>query len=168
MPWAQLVLFLAYLRPSSPLCSPHRLAPSSTETMMLTRGSVSSPLPCLVLACHVQVMLEKCFVCCKYCLAVLLSGISLQLTPQQAFERCFTAFLCCCRYFDFDKLAEITQQVTKNLNKIIDINFYPVETARRSNTRNRPIGIGVQVRHSMFWHFSWLVQFTPNVMKSVC
>ena len=51
----------------------------------------------------------------------------------------------CCRYFDFGKLAEITQQVTKNLNKIIDINYYPVETARRSNVRNRPIGIGVQV-----------------------
>ncbi len=50
-----------------------------------------------------------------------------------------------CRYFDFDKLADITQQVTKNLNKIIDINYYPVETARRSNMRNRPIGIGVQV-----------------------
>ena len=52
---------------------------------------------------------------------------------------------CVCRYFDFAKLAEITQQVTKNLNKIIDINYYPVETARRSNMRNRPIGIGVQV-----------------------
>lgn len=52
---------------------------------------------------------------------------------------------CCFRYFDFEKLAEITQQVTKNLNKIIDINYYPVETARRSNMRNRPIGIGVQV-----------------------
>lgn len=56
----------------------------------------------------------------------------------------------CCwfRYFDFEKLAEITQQVTKNLNKIIDINYYPVETARRSNMRNRPIGIGVQVSPS--------------------
>ncbi len=34
--------------------------------------------------------------------------------------------------------------VTRNLNKIIDINFYPVEAARRSNMRHRPIGIGVQ------------------------
>mmetsp|Transcript_989 Transcript_989/g.1566 ORF Transcript_989/g.1566 Transcript_989/m.1566 type:complete len:856 (-) Transcript_989:924-3491(-) len=48
------------------------------------------------------------------------------------------------RYFDFDKLAEVTAHVTKNLNKIIDINFYPVETARRSNMRHRPIGMGVQ------------------------
>jgi ribonucleoside-diphosphate reductase subunit M1 len=48
------------------------------------------------------------------------------------------------RYFDFDKLAEITSIVTRNLNKIIDTNYYPVETAKRSNMRHRPIGIGVQ------------------------
>ncbi|KAI4385211.1 hypothetical protein MLD38_003265 [Melastoma candidum] len=48
------------------------------------------------------------------------------------------------RYFDFDKLAEITSVVTRNLNKIIDISYYPVESARRSNMRHRPIGIGVQ------------------------
>ncbi|KAK1432345.1 hypothetical protein QVD17_09241 [Tagetes erecta] len=48
------------------------------------------------------------------------------------------------RYFDFDKLAEITSLVTTNLNKIIDVNYYPVETAKRSNLRHRPIGIGVQ------------------------
>ncbi|KAG9129279.1 hypothetical protein Leryth_015664 [Lithospermum erythrorhizon] len=48
------------------------------------------------------------------------------------------------RYFDFEKLAEVTSRVTKNLNKIIDTNYYPVETARRSNLRHRPIGIGVQ------------------------
>jgi ribonucleoside-diphosphate reductase subunit M1 len=48
------------------------------------------------------------------------------------------------RYFDFDKLAEVTAVVTRNLNKIIDVNYYPVETARRSNLRHRPIGLGVQ------------------------
>ncbi|XP_071735448.1 ribonucleoside-diphosphate reductase large subunit-like [Rutidosis leptorrhynchoides] len=48
------------------------------------------------------------------------------------------------RYFDFNKLAEVTSTVTKNLNKIIDINYYPVETAKTSNLRHRPIGIGVQ------------------------
>ncbi|XP_039044940.1 ribonucleoside-diphosphate reductase large subunit-like [Hibiscus syriacus] len=48
------------------------------------------------------------------------------------------------RYFDFDKLAEVTEIVTRNLNKIIDVNYYPVETAKRSNLRHRPIGIGVQ------------------------
>ncbi|CAN6443854.1 unnamed protein product [Victoria cruziana] len=48
------------------------------------------------------------------------------------------------RYFDFDKLAEVASIITLNLNKIIDVNFYPTETARRSNMRHRPIGIGVQ------------------------
>ena len=45
---------------------------------------------------------------------------------------------------DHERLFEITKVVTKNLNKIIDVNYYPVEEARRSNFRHRPIGIGVQ------------------------
>jgi ribonucleoside-diphosphate reductase subunit M1 len=48
------------------------------------------------------------------------------------------------RYFDFEKLAEVTKVATRNLNRIIDINYYPVETARRSNMNHRPIGLGVQ------------------------
>jgi ribonucleotide reductase alpha subunit len=39
---------------------------------------------------------------------------------------------------------KITRTITKNLNKIIDVNFYPVEEARYSNLKNRPIGIGIQ------------------------
>ena len=46
--------------------------------------------------------------------------------------------------FDHQRLFEITYVVTKNLNKVIDINYYPVEEARKSNLRHRPIGIGVQ------------------------
>ena len=46
--------------------------------------------------------------------------------------------------FDHEKLYEITKVVTKNLNKVIDINYYPVEEAKNSNMRHRPIGIGVQ------------------------
>jgi len=46
--------------------------------------------------------------------------------------------------FDHQRLFEITYVVTKNLNKIIDINYYPIEEARNSNMRHRPIGIGVQ------------------------
>jgi len=46
--------------------------------------------------------------------------------------------------FDFEKLHEVTKTVTKNLNRVIDRNFYPVETARRSNMKHRPIGLGVQ------------------------
>ena len=46
--------------------------------------------------------------------------------------------------FDHQKLYEVTYQATKNLNKIIDFNYYPVEEARNSNLRHRPIGLGVQ------------------------
>jgi ribonucleoside-diphosphate reductase alpha subunit len=46
--------------------------------------------------------------------------------------------------FDYAKLHEVTKTVTKNLNRVIDRNFYPVETARRSNMKHRPIGLGVQ------------------------
>ncbi len=48
------------------------------------------------------------------------------------------------RTFDYQKLHEVTKIVTKNLNRVIDRNFYPVETARKSNMRHRPIGLGVQ------------------------
>jgi ribonucleoside-diphosphate reductase alpha subunit len=46
--------------------------------------------------------------------------------------------------FDFDKLHEVTRVVTRNLNRVIDRNFYPTEAARKSNMRHRPIAIGVQ------------------------
>ena len=46
--------------------------------------------------------------------------------------------------FNHDKLYEVTYEATKNLNKIIDYNYYPVEEARNSNMRHRPIGLGVQ------------------------
>jgi len=46
--------------------------------------------------------------------------------------------------FDFDKLLEVTKTVTRNLNKVIDINYYPVAETQRSNFLHRPIGIGVQ------------------------
>ncbi len=48
------------------------------------------------------------------------------------------------REFDFQKLYEITRVVTRNLNKVIDVNYYPVPEARNSNMRHRPVGIGVQ------------------------
>jgi len=46
--------------------------------------------------------------------------------------------------FNFDKLHDITKVITKNLNKVIDKNFYPIEKARISNLKHRPVGIGVQ------------------------
>ena len=46
--------------------------------------------------------------------------------------------------FDYDKLHEVTKVITNNLNKVIDINFYPTPKTQRSNKLHRPIGIGVQ------------------------
>ncbi|KAH7885403.1 ribonucleotide reductase [Phlebopus sp. FC_14] len=46
--------------------------------------------------------------------------------------------------YDFQKLHDVTKVVTYNLNRIIEINYYPVPEARRSNMRHRPIGLGVQ------------------------
>ena len=46
--------------------------------------------------------------------------------------------------FDYDKLHEVTKVVAENLDKVIDINFYPTDKTKRSNMRHRPVGIGVQ------------------------
>lgn len=46
--------------------------------------------------------------------------------------------------FNFQKLYDITRVVTRNLNKVIDVNYYPIPEARNSNMRHRPIGLGVQ------------------------
>ena len=52
--------------------------------------------------------------------------------------------------YNFEKLHEAAKTVTKNLNKVIDVNFYPVEKAKNSNTKHRPIGIGVQGLADLF------------------
>ncbi len=54
-------------------------------------------------------------------------------------------------HFDFKKLHEVTKVVTNNLNKIIDVNFYPTEKTRKSNMRHRPIGLGVQGLADVFF-----------------
>ena len=46
--------------------------------------------------------------------------------------------------FNFNKLHEVTKIITNNLNKVIDVNFYPTEKTKRSNFYHRPVGIGVQ------------------------
>ena len=46
--------------------------------------------------------------------------------------------------FDFEALHKVTKVITRNLNKVIDNNFYPCEEAKVSNLRHRPIGIGIQ------------------------
>jgi ribonucleoside-diphosphate reductase alpha chain len=46
--------------------------------------------------------------------------------------------------FDYQKLVEVTKIATRNLDRVIDVNYYPVPEAERSNKRHRPIGLGVQ------------------------
>ena len=46
--------------------------------------------------------------------------------------------------FDYNKLHSVSKVITYNLNKVIDVNFYPTEKTKRSNMRHRPIGLGVQ------------------------
>ena len=48
------------------------------------------------------------------------------------------------RRFDFVKFAEVVRVVVRNLNAVIDVNYYPVPEARASNMRHRPVGLGVQ------------------------
>lgn len=48
------------------------------------------------------------------------------------------------KIFDFEKLREVVRVATKNLNRVIDINFYPIPETKKSNTRHRPVGLGVQ------------------------
>jgi ribonucleoside-diphosphate reductase alpha chain len=77
-----------------------------------------------------------------------------QYSDQNEIACCNLASICLPRYittnekgklsYDFNKLLEVSQVVVKNLNKIIDINYYPVDKARKSNFKHRPIGIGVQ------------------------
>ncbi|MEJ6981918.1 ribonucleoside-diphosphate reductase subunit alpha [Pedobacter sp. P351] len=73
----------------------------------------------------------------------------LEYTSADEIAVCNLASLALPRYitngvFDHQKLYEVTYQVTLNLNKIIDHNYYPVEEARNSNMRHRPVGLGVQ------------------------
>lgn len=73
----------------------------------------------------------------------------LEYTSADEVAVCNLASLALPRYiingaFDHQKLFEVTYQVTLNLNKIIDHNYYPVDEARNSNLRHRPIGLGVQ------------------------
>lgn len=55
--------------------------------------------------------------------------------------------------FNYQKLYNLTRVITRNLNNMIDINFYPLEEAKKSNLKNRPIGIGVQGLADLFMLF---------------
>jgi ribonucleoside-diphosphate reductase alpha chain len=73
----------------------------------------------------------------------------LEYTAPDEVAVCNLASLALSRYvidgkFDHQRLYEVTKVATRNLNKVIDINYYPVPEARKSNMRHRPIGLGVQ------------------------
>ena len=67
--------------------------------------------------------------------------------------------------FDFDLLHKVTRVMTRNLNKVIDINFYPTEKTERSNKRHRPIGLGVQGLADVF--FMLKLSFTSEKAKQL-
>ena len=67
------------------------------------------------------------------------------------------------KQFDFEKLHKVTKRVTKNLNKVIDRNYYPIIETQNSNLRHRPIGIGVQGLADAFRSMS---TFTVNLIAS--
>ena len=69
------------------------------------------------------------------------------------------------KIFDYNKLHEVAQVITKNLNKVIDVNYYPTEKTRVSNMRHRPIGIGVQGLADVFMLMN--VPFYSDAAKEI-
>ena len=68
-------------------------------------------------------------------------------------------------FIDYEKMHAITRTITYNLNRIIDINYYPTEKTRRSNMRHRPIGIGVQGLADLFLMMN--VPFQSEAAKDI-
>ena len=68
-------------------------------------------------------------------------------------------------FIDYEKLHEVTKVVTYNLNKVIDVNYYPTEKTRRSNMRHRPIGVGVQGLADVFMLMN--IAFTSDEAKLI-
>ena len=75
--------------------------------------------------------------------------------------------------FDYEKLHEVSKTITYNLNKIIDVNYYPTEKTKKSNMRNRPIGIGVQGLADTFillgipFHSDEAKQINKNIFETI-
>ena len=75
--------------------------------------------------------------------------------------------------FDYEKLHEVSKIVTYNLNKIIDVNYYPTEKTKKSNMRHRPIGIGVQGLADTFimlgipFHSDEAKQINKNIFETI-
>ena len=75
--------------------------------------------------------------------------------------------------FDYNKLHDVTKTVTTNLNKVIDINFYPTSKTKKSNLLNRPIGIGVQGLADVFilmdlpFHSEEAKEINRNIFETI-
>ena len=75
--------------------------------------------------------------------------------------------------FNYDALHTVTKIVTNNLNKVIDINYYPTEKTKRSNMRHRPIGIGVQGLADVFflmdipYHSEEAKEVNKNIFETI-
>lgn len=67
--------------------------------------------------------------------------------------------------FDYDKLHDVSKIVTENLNRVIDINYYPTEKTRRSNMRHRPIGLGVSGLADVFMKMN--IPFHSDEAKTI-
>lgn len=72
-------------------------------------------------------------------------------------------------YFNFDKLREYTRILTRNLDIVIDKNFYPTEECRNSNMRHRPIGIGIQGLADVFakLKLSWTSEEAKRLNREI-
>ena len=66
---------------------------------------------------------------------------------------------------DHDKLYNVTKMITKNLNRVIDVNFYPVPETKTSNMRHRPIGLGVQGLADLFMEM--MIPFDSDYAKQI-
>lgn len=73
------------------------------------------------------------------------------------------------RTFNFSKLEQITSTLVENLNKVIDISYYPVDTGKKSNLRHRPIGIGIQGLADVFamMRYSWDTEEAKLLNKAI-
>ena len=74
----------------------------------------------------------------------------MEYTSKDKVAVCNLASICLPKFvkedgtYDFETLHKVTRNVTKNLNRVIDVNYYPIKEAKNSNMRHRPIGIGIQ------------------------
>ena len=75
--------------------------------------------------------------------------------------------------FDYELLHKVTKVITRNLNKVIDVNYYPTEKTKRSNISHRPIGIGVQGLADIFmmmdipFHSDAALVINKNIFQTI-